>query len=904
MTRMPVMYATETITAIRCCRLSALATFFLADLADIKARCLCGVCMVSVWSGLSMVSGWGQDGSWVTTLPLPRPANVRVSALSATGLTVSFHASLPWAFSSYLVRYVAPGTDVVQTTCAHVQSREAAGQEQACVVSGLSDALVYSIVVTSTLRGYAEPFLPKLTIASASKRSSILSGMYFEPIGARYATLVPVTPTSIAQSVGVCYADYAELAVEWLPPAEGPLSQRYRISYSILSETSEIVRLGGADSAHLVLWTEDIPHSGLSRDTWQRETIKGLTPGATYQLRVHTISPTTALFDPLGAGPVIATTRADRAGFLLSLNKPCWTVDHPFGHDCPYIMAAPYVRASDRADYHPRSLTMEAWVKITPQSVLEGQGLRRVAIMGNFYSVQRGLASAADPSGKNSGAMGHFGYGLYCDLQIPDGRWTCRIALGLDAGVDAYSSLRGYRCDAVVADWQSDTWTHIAASYDQPTGSVSLLRNGRVAASTHCTAAGASPPQILYEAPSPSIYTANVATGEGLLAAGLPMWGMGFAVGRLLVGDFARTSIECPPIFFHGQLDQVRLWSYARTAAEVVQQAMLDTLSVSAVPRGLLAYFPFDDPVDRGLCAQSLTGVTNKVTGATSDLLNDAKIVQATTDVLPIDKEPVLSLQLMPGPFPLHISRHNASSSSPVLSPSSTRDFSASNASGPSDGASWVHLSGEETVTLYLGDTLNLHAFVSDANPSDSVLMTLHVQGDFHAHPSGLVVVSEQARRNQYSLDISWSPLVRDTGKMTRMCLEAEGERFNPSRPTQIYASLPISRCINVYVPSCQVRAKLGDTLRSLAGNEREKARERERETRRKREREFIRNYSIQRLLAFRALLPVILLLCLSSLISYFTFTYWYDPWQRHTTCRGAPSSSSIPRSLKLGTGL
>jgi hypothetical protein len=41
------------------------------------------------------------------------------------------------------------------------------------------------------------------------------------------------------------------------------------------------------------------------------------------------------------------------------------------------------------------------------------------------------------------------------------------------------------------------------------------------------------------------------------VVAGLPMWGMGFAVGRLLVGDLVETSIQCPPIFFHGQLDQV-----------------------------------------------------------------------------------------------------------------------------------------------------------------------------------------------------------------------------------------------------------------------------------------------------------------------------------------------------------
>ena len=44
-------------------------------------------------------------------------------------------------------------------------------------------------------------------------------------------------------------------------------------------------------------------------------------------------------------------------------------------------------------------------------------------------------------AGRNSGAMGHFGYGLYCDLEIADGRWTCRVALGVD-GVSSYRGLR------------------------------------------------------------------------------------------------------------------------------------------------------------------------------------------------------------------------------------------------------------------------------------------------------------------------------------------------------------------------------------------------------------------------------------------------------------------------------
>jgi len=161
-------------------------------------------------------------------------------------------------------------------------------------------------------------------------------------------------------------------------------------------------------------------------------------------------------------------------------------------------------------------------------------------------------------------------------------------------------------------------------------------------------------------------------------------------------------------------------------------------------------------------------------------------------------------------------------------------------------------LEGDETITIYLGDTLQLDAHLTDANPSDQVQLFLHVQGEFQTHPSGLIVTSTKAAPssegdpeahagepqrqaasaasssstttsssqgasgNAYSLHVRWAPVVRDTGKTTEMCFVAEGQRYNPTRRAAVYESAPIRRCVTVYVPSCQVRVQQGDTLRSL----------------------------------------------------------------------------------------
>jgi hypothetical protein len=663
-------------------------------------------------------------GAFVDFIPLPRPAGLRISSISATSLTLAFRSSLPWVSSSYIVRYRTTelSAEKKELSCVHLQSLESENKEQTCFVAGLSDSQVYIITVASTLNGFSEP------------------------VGAE---LEAVTPLGPASNVGVCYADYSEIAIEWLPPTSDSLPERYQISYTTLPEASQIVLVGGANVSRLVQWNSDIPQSGVSRKSWQRHTIKGLLPRTTYQFRVHSVSRFTGRLDPIGTGPVIASTRADRGGFLLTLKQPCTTAP-----SCPHIMAAPYSRASDRRTFQPSSLTMETWVKIAAQSVVEGEGTRRMGVLGNFYSVQSGLASAQDISGMNSGAKGHFGYGLFCDLEIPAGMWTCTMAVGLEG------SSRGERCETSVPHLPAARWMHLAATYEEQTATIRLLINGKLRATTICGGAdgvsqGAR--KILYEAPDPSVYLTPQQTGEGLIAAGLPMWGMGFAIGRLLVANSARTSLECAPIFFAGDVDQVRLWNYARSPSLVYSQAVLDTVPLlPSPPSGLIAYWPFDDPIDMGLCAQSLAGVVDAISGTSSALLFGAKVRQASSDdVLPIDKDPVLSVHLLQDVFPFFVnsSRNASVSPSAPSSPSTGTSSSKSNSSTNSNIRGKVVLEGEETVTVYVGDTLRFEAHLVDENPSDKVQLFLNVQGNFDTHPSGLIVeVTGRGEAIRYSV--------------------------------------------------------------------------------------------------------------------------------------------------------
>lgn len=78
--------------------------------------------------------------------------------------------------------------------CAHDLALDIAGDEQVCRLIGLDESKVYYLKVASTLDGFSEP-----------------GG----------AALDPVTPLGQATTAGICYADYAEIALEWQPAVSG-----------------------------------------------------------------------------------------------------------------------------------------------------------------------------------------------------------------------------------------------------------------------------------------------------------------------------------------------------------------------------------------------------------------------------------------------------------------------------------------------------------------------------------------------------------------------------------------------------------------------------------------------------------------------------------------------------------
>ena len=262
------------------------------------------------------------------------------------------------------------------------------------------------------------------------------------------------------------------------------------------------------------------------------------------------------------------------------------------------------------------------------------------------------------------------------------------------------------------------------------------------------------------------------------MAAGLPTIGMGFALGRLLLASFARTAAECPVLYYQGDMDQVRLWSHARSPALIQAEAVRDTLALP-LPAALVGYWPFDDPIDRGVCAQSLPGVRDMVTGTASPLLRGARVVQALAgDLLPIDEEPVLALYLHHVPFPLSVERpHNRSAASGYASNGSHSHAGGSDSGGGGafegvgEGASGVtsELAGDETITVYLGDTLQLDAHLSDANPSDQVRSTLNTKNKI-LNPSDLV----RSTLNTKTKILNPSDLVRST-------LHPKNKILNPS---------------------------------------------------------------------------------------------------------------------------
>ena len=168
----------------------------------------------------------------------------------------------------------------------------------------------------------------------------------------------------------------------------------------------------------------------------------------------------------------------------------------------------------------------------------------------------------------------------------------------------------------------------------------------------------------------------------------------------------------------------------------------------------------------------------------------------------------VLATQLEPSDIvPLTVSSSHTNSNSSHNDSRNHSHPSPGNRSAGGTALAVIDLAGDEHIPVFVGDTLRLRATVSDANPTDSVKLYLHLQGEFQSHPSGLLVQAvEGGGANRYELTATWAPVVRDSGKVTQVCVVAEGQRLNPSRTGAVYASDPIRRCITVSVPSCEVR--------------------------------------------------------------------------------------------------
>jgi hypothetical protein len=241
---------------------------------------------------------------------------------------------------------------------------------------------------------------------------------------------------------------------------------------------------------------------------------------------------------------------------------------------------------------------------------------------------------------------------------------------------------------------------------------------------------------------------------------------MDWNIGRLLIGESAPTVATAPYAYFDGTIDEVRVWSYGKTALQMRSTGYLDTVSPTSY--GLLGYWPFDDPSYGHKCADEMRTTRDAIAGLghMATLQGAARLVKSS---VPLDRAPVFSM-----------------------------DTPANNSE----------------LVVYLGDSIHLRAEAEDPNPSDKTYLVLQVPGSQYSHPSGATFseVSESGAA------FSWSPLPRDAGKNVTLCFELSNVVTNPLRPDFFLKQLGKSkRCIKIRVPLCVYKAQQGDTVRSIA---------------------------------------------------------------------------------------
>ncbi len=253
---------------------------------------------------------------------------------------------------------------------------------------------------------------------------------------------------------------------------------------------------------------------------------------------------------------------------------------------------------------------------------------------------------------------------------------------------------------------------------------------------------------------------------------------------------------------FFGDLDEVRLWSAVRSPAQIRSSAVLDT--VPAKSRGLLGYWPFNEPVQRRTCASRLVRVYDQMTGAGAALRHGATIVLSDA---PIDRPPSLNVALLPA--------HGAAAAAAAAGDIAAAAAAAMAAAAANASATAGRALGDGArVRVLVGDELWMVAAAGDPNPSDTVRLRLEAPSNYRAHPTGLIVTGDGSGR---ALVVQWAPGAADGGKEVQLCFAISGTAGNPAAEALQRPQPALRLCALVAVPACAYRAARGDTLRSVA---------------------------------------------------------------------------------------
>ena len=576
---------------------------------------------------------------------------------------------------------------------------------------------------------------------------SNISG-FIDPVGSNNVTASPV---GMASNARMCFYQKTEIALQWAAPLTGPVPSAYRISY----QPVDCARYPW-QSCNSLVFTADIEHHG-DKEAVQSFVIFGLIENNALEFRVHTKNNFTGLYDPVGSNSVFATPKGGRSDYALDLSSSM-----PGSLNAGYVLVSKAGDISKMQNLQTNSITVEAWVRL--ESIFAGSSSQYAGIAGNLYSFGAQYEQGA----------GHFGYGLFCvgfscgmhigtrtDL-VTSVRSLCGSLVFPQPGCGEPGWTSGHR--VMSGTLQNNVWYHLGGSYDSTTGVMFLALNGLIVSqniiSVKILEDGSQGPPPIYYGGERSVYAM-----PGDVGATMPWYRMDWVIGRALIGDIATTVDSADYASFQGIIDEVRVWSFGRSVAQILKTAVLDT--VPPYTAGLLGYWAFDDPVFTVECADE----TVIVRDAASNNSQIDGMVFGTADLtlssVPLDRNAEFSLET------------------------------------PINGTQF---------TVYVGDTVEINVLAYDPNPSDMVKIIFQLPG-IKMSPTSAVF----SNITESSASFVWSPVQLDAGKNISLCYTLINLVTNPRNPLFSASRPPMTVCSYIYVPLCRYKSRIDDTVRSIA---------------------------------------------------------------------------------------